>query len=507
MASPRLALNSEERPHTVAAVDLGSNSFHMVVGRLAGESLQVLDRMREPVQLARSLGPDQRISTEGQERALACLERFGQRLRELASEHVRATATNTFRRARNAREFAARASKVLGHPIEVISVAEEARLIYSGVAHVHAASAGRRLVIDIGGGSTELIIGDGFEVVRAFGLYYGCVNFSERFFPDGEIKREYFRRADTAARVELRAIQSRLKSKGWQTCIGASGTITTVHEILRARGEDGGITYGALKRLRRELCDAGRASAATFADVKPDRASVLPGGLAILMAIFKALDIDTMQISSGALREGVLYDLVGRIRHDDIRDRTITRLARQYHVDQKQADQVEKTSHELVAQLRDSGWLDEPEADHTLAWAARLHEIGLAVSYAGYHRHGAYLVANSDMPGFSSDEQLALAALLGGQRRRLLRETFTELPSGMGDRMLRLCIVLRLAILLNRSRLEALTPRIVSKPNGTSLTLHFEAGWLAQHPLTVADLDQESVFLEAAGFQLAVREA
>lgn len=492
---------------SVAAVDLGSNSFHMVIARAFAHDLHILDRLREPVRLAEALGEDGRLGGAAAERALECLARFGQRLRGLPPSQVRAVGTNTLRRAVNAREFAREAHRALGHPIEVISGQEEARLIYLGVSHMHPLEGRRRLVVDVGGGSTEIIVGEGFEVLRSHSLYMGCVNQTRVHFPGGVLTREAFRTAETAAALELRAVREGLRHMGWDAAIGSSGTIGAVSELLRVNGWEGpAITLPRLKKLRKAMVAAGSVDRLRLEGLRPERAPVLAGGLAILFAVFRSLEIETMVSSTGALREGVLYDLVGRIEHHDVRDRTIRRLVEQYHVDLAQAGRVEKTALGLFAQIESQGESDPATARRLLTWAALLHEIGLTVSYTGYHKHGAYLVSHMDLPGFSENDQRVLAALIRGHRRKLGPAVFAELSPEETGAARQLCILLRLAVLLNRSRSpgDVPVPEVTWKNGEVELT--FPGRWLEDHPLSRADLAQETDFLRAGGTTLVVRE-
>jgi exopolyphosphatase/guanosine-5'-triphosphate,3'-diphosphate pyrophosphatase len=497
-----------DRPLSVAALDLGSNSFHMVIARSEGGNLQILDRLREPVRLAAGLDADGRLTDASQEKALACLRKFGERIRGIPRDHVRAVGTNTLRRARNGMAFRSRAGEALGRPVEVISGQEEARLIYLGVSHNHPSAAERRLVVDIGGGSTEVIVGERFEALSGHSLFMGCVTYSRTYFPGGVVTRDSFRLAETAAGLELRAIERQLRERGWETAIGASGTINAVGEILRQQGwTSGEITLPAMKKLRKTLVRARRIKDVALLGLRASRAPVLPGGLAILIGAFKSLGIDSMTSSSGALREGVLYDLLGRIRHEDVRDRTIRRMVDLYHADTDQASRVQQTVLALFDQLLPGWEIDESYARQMLTWAARLHEIGLAISYTGFHKHGAYLVANSHMPGFATDDQLLLAALIRGQRRKLALPVLSDLPGTAPENALRMCVIFRLAALLNRSRVAETTPRVSATPDWNTLTLELPEDWPRRHPLILADLEQERRYLSAAGIDLVLRDS
>ncbi|MEO6697727.1 MAG: exopolyphosphatase, partial [Gammaproteobacteria bacterium] len=399
-------ITSSKPPEIIAAVDLGSNSFHMIIARTHRGKPYTLDRLRETVRLAAGLDKDNRLTAEAQRRALDCLKRFGQRIAAIAPGNLRTVGTNTLRRAHNAKYFLQRAQQALGHPIEIIGGREEARLIYLGVAHSLADGAGKRLVVDIGGGSTELIIGERFEPRHMESLQMGCVTSSLKHFPSGAITPASMQRAEIAAKQELQNLTRHYRSIGWMDCIGSSGTINAIHDIIAAnRWSRDGITLSSLKKLRKHLLAAGHVNRLQLPGLRGDRAPVLPGGLAILLAVFESLAIERMHATGGALRDGLLYDLLGRIRHKDIRDHSITRLSMQYHVDTEQAKRVEQTAKRLLKQLPQ--WqLDSYQA--MLGWSARLHEIGLAVSHSQYHKHGAYLVEHSDMPGFSRQEQQLL---------------------------------------------------------------------------------------------------
>ncbi len=495
---------SEGTSGSVAAVDLGSNSFHMVVARPVNGHLNVVDRLREPVRLAAGLDADNQLDAEAQKRAIACLERFGQRLRDMPPGSVRAVGTNTMRKARNSDELLEAAAAALGHPIEIISGLEEARLIYLGVSHSLPDSQGRRLVMDIGGGSTELIIGERFEPHYMESLYMGCVSVSQGYFADGTITAKSMRRAEIAAGQELQPVEQSYRRLGWASAVGSSGTIRAVGDVVQAMGwSEGGITLPALKKLREALIAAGDVGKlGALQGLPPERAPVFPGGVAILLATFEALGIEQMQVSDGALREGLLYDLMGRIRHEDVRERTITGLSERYHVDKGQARRVEATLLHCLGQVADAWKLDQECAASLLQWAAQLHEIGLAVAHSGYHKHGAYLLEFSDMPGFSRQEQRLLAVLVRGHRRKFANTLFKDLPEAQRERIMRLTVLLRLAVLLHRSRADAELPPLSLHADGKNLFLAFPTGWLDQHPLTQADLAQEAEAIKDGKFKL-----
>jgi exopolyphosphatase/guanosine-5'-triphosphate,3'-diphosphate pyrophosphatase len=490
-----------------AALDLGSNSFHMIVARLDRGQLHVVDRLRDRVRLASGLDADGNIAPESRERALACLTRFGQRVKGMPKDRVRAVGTNTLRKAKNARSFLREARAALGYPIEIISGQEEARLIYLGMAQSTPDDGGRRLVVDIGGGSTEVMVGEGFDIHEADSLFMGCVSFSERFFPGGALSGKGFRDAQLAAELELEPIAQPYRRLGWKRAIGCSGTVHAIHRIVHESGwTSDGITQKSLKKLRKALVAAEHLDVLELPGLDPDRKPVIAGGTAILEAIFDDLRIEEMTPSPGALREGVLYDLMGRIAHEDVRDRTIRWFMDHYQVDSEQAQRVADTAVSLLQQATRYWEIDEQWAAQLLSWAARLHEIGLPISHTGYHKHGGYLIKYSHMAGFSRDEQRMLAALVTNQRRKLHREELDSIDPARVEDVLELCVLFRLAVRLNRGR-DATVPQCVLKVKRERLKLHFPEGWLEEHPLTAAALEEEAHFLAAAGFELELHTA
>lgn len=487
----------------VAAVDLGSNSFHLIIGRVLRDELSVVDRMRDPVRLAAGLDEKRRLSQKTVDRMLASLERFRQLLSGIDPSRVRAVGTNTLRLTRRPADLLERASAALGYPIEVLSGPEEARLIYLGVSHDATPTDERRLVVDIGGGSTECILGAGFRPIFTESLQMGCVSFSQRWFPRGELTRKGFQQAEIAAKLELETMERRFRSMGWVDCLGSSGTINAVGTILAEAGwAEPGITLAGLKRLRKALISAGKLEALKLPGLQAERAPVLAGGVAILKAIFESLEIESMRTSNAALREGLLYDLLGRIRREDVRDRTIRALSERYHVDEEQAARIEATALACLAQVADDWKIDREEGRQLLSWAAKMHEIGLAIAYSGYHKHGAYILTHSILPGFSRDEQARLAAIVRGHRRRVPEEVFTAFPAGWREEVWRLCLLLRISVRLNRMRSSDALPSPLLRAKADALAIEFPEGWLEAHPLTRADLEEEAGQLAAGGVRL-----
>jgi exopolyphosphatase/guanosine-5'-triphosphate,3'-diphosphate pyrophosphatase len=491
----------------LAAVDLGSNSFHMIIARLDGDEPVTVDRLRDQVQLANGLDDDRNLNEGTMARALESLERFGQRLREMDSVRVRAVGTNSLRVARNAAEFLTRGEAALGHPIEVISGYEEARLIYLGIAHVLSDDSHSRLVVDIGGGSTEIMVGERFEATSAHSYHMGCVSFTRRFFADGKVTAKRMNEAVLAARLELHTGERAFRDIGWAEAAGASGTIRTVEAVCREAGWcEGGLTAKALTRFRKELIDAEQVSLFSFPGLKNSRAPIIAGGVAILSAVFDSLRVERMHVASGALQEGVLYDLLGRIRHEDVRVRTIGVFQDRYQVDKDQAERVDRTSRQLLLVVRDTWELPASQSARYLEWAARLHEIGLTISYNQHHRHGAYLLRNADMPGFSRDAQRLLSVLVGSHRRRIRPENLLRLRRrGRVAMATSLLVLLRLAVLLNRGRSPDPLPTLDVSAGKRSLSLGLPAAWLDSRPLTRVDLESEVEALKVLDFQLDVR--
>jgi exopolyphosphatase/guanosine-5'-triphosphate,3'-diphosphate pyrophosphatase len=492
-------------PDVLAAVDLGSNSFHLVVARYSHGQLVVIDRLREMVRLGAGVDADGRLDKQVAARALACLERFGQRLRDMRAGSVRVVGTNALRIARRKQAFLERAREALGHPIEIISGMEEARLIYSGVAHTLPAEPGRRLVIDIGGGSTELAVGEGYEPQLLESLKLGCVTWSQRHFADERISPKRLERARLAARLEIEPFQARFLKLGWESVVGSSGTVRAIGEVLRERHPGAlAILAEQLDALLADLGRVGHCRELEYLALTEERRPVFAAGVVILAELFDALGLEQMRLAEGALRDGLLHDMVGRLTDEDPRERTVASMARRYHVDLAQAGRVEATARGFLAQVAEAWELGDPEALQALAWAARLHEIGLDVAHSGYHRHGAYLLDNADMPGFAREEQQLLARLVGTHRRKLSLAGVEELIPPWDGLALYLVVLLRLAVLLHRGRSDTPLPAVELAARERTLELRFPARWLKEHPLSVEDLQQEIEFLRPGGIKLRV---
>ena len=476
----------------LAAIDMGSNSFHLAIARVDHGEVKKVASMSEKVQLAAGLDENKNLTEAAQQRGLACLSRFVGRLGSVQPNRLRIVATNALRQAKNGHEFIQKAAEILPKHIEIIAGREEARLIYLGVSHTMVNS-GRRLVIDIGGGSTELIIGEEFEPIHTESLQMGCVAFTKAFFVDGEINQKSFDKAVVAARKELSGIANTYKEAGWDTVVGSSGTIKACRQITVNMGwsnEKEELTRDGLDKLKEKLLKYKHVAEMEFDGLKEDRRAVLPAGIAILYAIFDVLELDKLVYSDGALREGVMYDLLGRFQHEDIRDRSVQALMGRYNADPKQAERVVNMAKHLFDGVADSIKLTTEDSD-LLRRAAYLHEIGLAISHAGYHRHGAYLLQHSDIAGFSQIDQNHLSHLVAHHRRKLRSDARVDVMKVGGNKLVYLCLLLRLAVLLNHSRSDQMLPAIELTVGNAQQWQLSVSGNAAQWPLLVADLHDE----------------
>ncbi|MEE9345509.1 MAG: Ppx/GppA phosphatase family protein [Methylococcales bacterium] len=500
--------NSAHPDRILAAVDLGSNSFHMIVAKMDETgSLHVIDRLRETVRLGGGLTKSGRISRVAMQRAMDCLERFGQRVRDLPASDVRIVGTKTLRGARNADDFIAKAQKLLNHSIEVISGLEEARLIYLGVAHGHAAMDDKRLVIDIGGGSTELIVGKGMEPIVRDSIGLGSVSTMLDHFPDGEISARQMLSAVMEIQLEIYPVAEQFIADKWQQAIGCSGSIRAIRDIVQEEGWcSSGITLKALYTLRDQIIQAGHVDNIELKKLKEDRRLILPGGVAVLIGIFEVLYIEKLEVSDQALREGLLYELIGRIQHRDIRADTVASTKQRWNIDSEHADRVAATARKLFKQVRSQCGLKKHDGT-LLQWAAELHEIGLQISHSHYHKHSEYMLKTMDLPGFSRSEQAILAILVRNQRRQYCKKVIKLLPKIDRKKIRYLSLLLRIATLLHRGRSDEDTNEVTIQINQRQLTLTFDKHWLEQHSLTQADLEQEQLYLETIDIELRVETA
>lgn len=497
----------------VAAVDLGSNSLRLLVAQVvdtpSGTQLRPIDTLRETVRLAAGLTEGKILGNDAYQRGLVAIRRFGERIRGFNPANVRAVATNTLRVAKNAAQFVADAEKVLGFPIEIIAGVEEARLIYIGAAHEVQAVPGNRLVVDIGGGSTEFVIGKGYEPKLMESLYIGCVSHSMRFFPKGSIDAHAFKEAELAARREIQVISGAYLKSGWDQVIGSSGTARALAELIsdnqlggygeslsmgRINGASGLITREGLKNLKKHLLKYEHVNQVELIGLKDDRRAVWPGGLAIMLAVFDELNIESMEVTDAALRLGVLYDLLGRSQHHDMRYVTVEQFMQRYAVDRDQANRVGKLSAEFLEQLPEPDAESRSDNIALLQWAANLHEIGLSISHNGYHKHSAYIAGYADMPGFSKNDQARLATLLLGHTGKL-----GKLANNLAFNDWRMLFCLRLAHVLSRGRSELIQPSVKVSENKGSFSVEISKDWAKSHPLTEFSLQKEAAEWERVG--------
>ncbi len=485
-----------------AAVDLGSNSFHMVIARLTEGRMQIIDRIKERVRLAEGMDEQRRMSQEAMARGLDCLALFAERLTNIKPDQIRIAGTYTLRRASNARDFVREAAKVLNHPIEIISGQEEARLIYQGVAHTQHIE-GQVLVVDIGGGSTELIIGEGFEHKALTSRKMGCVSFTQSFFGNGKLGEKAFNAAVLEAQHQLAPIINQYRKLGWQSCLGSSGSIRTVRDVLQGEEwTDGAITLAGLERLKEEMLKHKRVDQLKLAGLTEERQGVFAAAVAILLGLFTSLPIERMEYSDGALREGLLYEFEERLQHHDIRERTALALSTHYRIDKRQATRVESSVLSLFDAL--SGPWEMPAEPYRaiLGWAARLHEIGLAINYSGIHKHSAYILQNTDLPGFNQDDQALLAALVRFHRKGLKLSELPALPNHDEQTVLRCIRILRLAVAAHHRRQDNLLPEWNVQAAGDQLVVTLPLDWCDENKLLMQNLEKEHRYCHEQGWPL-----
>ena len=491
-----------------AAIDLGSNSFHIVKSRYEREEFVVVDRHKVTVRLAAGLDDNGKLSAEAQHRALTTLCQFSQLLRDVPKQNVRAVGTNAMRRMNNSLAFIDAAENELGTTIEIIAGREEARLIYLGVVKgsgiSQASPAGvNRLVIDIGGGSTEIIVGEGDRPSHRESLEAGCVVLSQRFFSDGLLTKQQFDQAILEAKLAVQPVVKLFKSRGWQQVVGCSGTIKSLSKVLGELGwSQGDITKASLDRLLMAAIDAGSMQDLDLLGLSDDRKPVFGGGLSVLIAVFEVLGIDRMEVSDQALREGVLYDLIGRSTKNDVRDVAVNAMLARFGVDIRHAEFVQATAHHLYKEVASSWDIESQVYEKILNWSALLHEIGMLISHDGYQKHGAYLLKNADMLGFARREQSLLACLIKGHRGKFPKNDFEVLNAAMVTPAKRLAVILRLAVLLHRTRSIVIPANLTVNVKGSHFMLGFPTGWLDDHPLTLGDLQKEKKRLSAIGIEL-----
>ncbi|RJT39496.1 guanosine-5'-triphosphate,3'-diphosphate diphosphatase [Rahnella woolbedingensis] len=487
-----------------AAIDLGSNSFHMLVVREVAGSIQTLARIKRKVRLAAGLDKQNLLSQDAMQRGWQCLKLFSERLQDIPRDQIRVVATATLRLASNADEFLGKAQEILGCPIQVISGEEEARLIYHGVAHT-TGGPDKRLVVDIGGGSTELVTGVGAQATTLFSLSMGCVTWLERYFTDRNLAKENFDQAEQAAIDMILPVAPELIANGWQICVGASGTVQALQEIMVAQGMDERITLPKLQQLKQRAIQCGKLEELEIEGLTLERALVFPSGLSILIAIFKTLNIEMMTLAGGALREGLVYGMLHLPIEQDIRQRTLRNLQRRYLLDNEQAERVAQLAENFSLQVAQE-WKLDPRARDLLNSACLIHEIGLSVDFKKAPHHAAYLIRHLDLPGFTPAQKKLLATLLQNQNGTLDLPLLNEQNAVPPRQAQRLCRIMRLAIIFASRRRDDTLPAVRLRANDDELSVIVPQGWLEQHPLRAEELEQESHWQSYVHWPLFVEE-
>jgi len=480
----------------------------MLVAEPEGSSIRKIDSLRMPTRLGAGLDDMKRLKPETVSAGLDALSQYAERLRDVPRENIAMVGTNTLRRAKNRDGFMMEAKRLLGIPIQIIAGREEARLIYGAVAHTFPDASRQRLVLDIGGGSTEMVIGKGFEPLLMESVNMGCVSASTRFLEgDKGITAATMKQATIQAELELQPLKVTYKDMGWDEVIGCSGTIKAAARMLAELGiTDGAITRDGLKQLIKKIVAAGSVKALELSCVSESRMQVVAGGLAVLRAIMKTLNIKLMQASQVALREGLIFEMLGQDEHIDIQKQTLANLAQRYSIDKQQAQRVQSTASQLFQYVADPWQLDQKTDLPLLKWACEMHELGMGVAHTQYHKHGAYILENSDLMGFTLAEQKALALLVRFHRRKIDHEAFDGLPEEEKDRLLRLLAVLRLAALLHRARYDESLDELDVDIDDDQITVLTSQSWLDKHPLTCPELEAEGERMMHIDVRLKVRK-
>tara|TARA_R100000687_G_scaffold83699_2_gene89227 strand:+ start:12899 stop:14446 length:1548 start_codon:yes stop_codon:yes gene_type:complete len=494
--------SGDTSPHSdiYAVIDLGSNSFHMLMVKVVGGSVQVIGRVKRKVRLAAGLNDNLVLSRKAMKRGWECLALFAERLQDIPAANIRIVGTATLRLAQNVKTFLKEAEVILGQKVRVISGADEARIIYLGVAHTSNCDS-NRLVIDIGGASTEVVVGRGYAPELLASLNMGCVTYLERYFGDGELSEDNFNQAIDAAVLQVQTISNDFLAKGWQIAVGASGTVQAIQEILVAEV----ITLRKLEDIMQQAMACGPIMQLNIIGLAQERKQVFSSGLAILIALFRVLHIDGMTLSGGALREGVLYSMLPQLQHSNVRNRTVSSLMVRYFIDQRHAERVADMAVELAGQLQSRWDVDKFEGLSMLRSGALLHELGLLIEYKNHHHHGAYIINHSDLPGFTRAQQQLVMALVHNHRADISREVIARQTMTSVLLTVRLTRILRLAVILSMRRRHEVLPAVRITTKAETLNLHMPANWLEQHPLMRAELEQEVQYQQLAGWQLLIK--
>ncbi|MGB1262330.1 MAG: guanosine-5'-triphosphate,3'-diphosphate pyrophosphatase [Cognaticolwellia sp.] len=486
-----------------AVVDLGSNSFHMLITRQLADSVQVVARVKRKVRLAAGLNADNILSEQAMAKGLDCLRFFAERLQDISAENIRIVATATLRLAKNRADFIAQAEVILAHNISLLSGVAEAEQIYLGVAHT-SCSADKRLVLDIGGASTELVVGHGFTVKKADSLNLGCVTFNQEYFPDGKLSAANFNQAIAAAEQRISTIKAEFCDIGWQCVLGGSGTMQALAEILMYQQKPSVISLAFLYQTRAALENFDQIDDIKLPGLSTERSPVIASGLAILIALFQQFSIPTLTLSNGALREGLLYEMLPNSRTTNIRQRTISALVQRFHIDQKHADSVKQQISLLVSQLKTTWQLTNAHTLAILLASGELHEIGLLLAYKHHQQHSAYILNHAELPGFSQSDRQLMVALVGLYQGDINQMYIEQQSATAPTEAIKLLIILRLAVILCGRRNDDNLPAYQISVADNALSLSLPTAWLNQHALICDELKQENAHLTRLGYRLNI---
>jgi len=486
-----------------AVIDLGSNSFHMLITRLVANSVQTVDRVKRKVRLASGLNTENELSNKAMLRGLECLNFFAERLQDIPPGNIRIVATATLRLATNSQEFINKAEKILGHKIIVLSGLQEAETIYLGAAHT-SASEDKRLVLDIGGASTELIVGNAFDTIKVCSVNMGCVTYNQQFFVGGELSQQNMDNAKSAAKVTLAPILQDYKDVGWNSVLSGSGTIQALAEILRAGHHPAIVSLPFLNILEKALINSKNIENISITGLTVERQPVFASGLAILIAVFESLDIAELQLSSGALREGLLYEMLPDMRQISIRQRTVNSLADRFHVDKNHALRVSNQAKVIFDNLSQHWPLEKDNSFKLLLASCALHEIGLLLEFKNQQEHGAYIIENSDLPGFDQVDKQLLATFIRLQKSNIDLTKLKEQTAINYDKACYLLIIFRLAIIFCQRRNDNELTVINMNVSNRNISLQLPQKWIKAHPLIIDELTQESLYIGTLGMSLTL---
>lgn len=502
MKNPIITSNIDQANY-YAAVDLGSNSFHLVIVQVVNGSVQIVGKIKQKVRLAAGLDGQNLLDDLSMERGWKCLESFAERLQDIPADHIKIVGTATLRLATNAETFVEQGEKILNHPIDVISGEEEARQIFMGVAYT-SANQGHSLVIDIGGASTEVIVGSDMHPKALVSLDVGCVTFMARYFADQSITEQGFEQAIAHAKKFIEPHKHKFTKHGWNQCLGASGTPQAIHDILVARHIADPIKLNYLYQIKEQAIEFGHVNRLNFEGLAESRKAIFPSGLAILIALFECLSIEQMQISGGALREGLIYGMLDQVQHTDLRSKTVQLAMDRFHIDKEQARRVNHVVMGLFSQYCNTGDLPCNEYASVISAAAYLHEIGLHIDYKLYHQHGAYILTHTSLLGFSQVQKQIVCLLVENHRQAINTEALAKYPELERQIITTLCRLLRLAVVLCLRRKDNTVPELKIEINNNDWTLSFPSGWLKNHPLIEVELTNETWLQHRAGMKLSV---